>query len=133
MRLGAMLPMTSPDGSALTGEALIAGARTVERVGFDSLWCFDSIGRGSIIPDPLIAVSVAATATERIEVGTGVLQVPLRRPVELAHRILTAHLICQGRLLLGVGAGSTKADFDAVGVDYAKRMQLFEDALPVMR
>src|SRR5882672_7474965 len=133
MRLGLALPNASPDGRPLTGPALIAGARAVERAGFDSLWCFDSIGRGFMIPDPLIAVSVAATATERLTLGTGILQVPLRRPVELAHRILTAHLICGGRLLLGVGAGSTKTDFDAVGVDFDTRMQQMEDALALMR
>src|SRR5256885_14050728 len=133
MRWGLALPSATPDGRPFTGPALIAGARAVERAGFDSLWCFDSIGRGFMIPDPLIAVSVAATATERLTLGTGILQVPLRRPVELAHRILTAHLICGGRLLLGVGAGSTKADFDAVGVDFETRMQQFEEALAVMR
>lgn len=53
MRLGVILPSTTPDGSAFT-------------------WA------------TLIAVSVAATATARIEVGTCILQVPLRRPVELA-------------------------------------------------
>src|SRR5437868_8717898 len=133
MRLGLALPDATPDGRPLTGSALIAGARAVERAGFDSLWCFDSIGRGSMIPDPLIALSVAATATERLTLGTGILQVPLRRPVELAHRILTAYLICGDRLLLGVGAGSTKADFDAVGVDFDTRMRQFEDALALMR
>jgi alkanesulfonate monooxygenase SsuD/methylene tetrahydromethanopterin reductase-like flavin-dependent oxidoreductase (luciferase family) len=133
MKLGVILPFTNPDGSDPTGHTLANAARTIERIGFDSLWCFDAIGRGFLLPDPLIAVSVAATATERIEVGTCILQVPLRRPVELAHRILTAHLVCQNRLLLGVGAGSTKTDFDAVGVDYADRMQLFEEALPLMR
>jgi alkanesulfonate monooxygenase SsuD/methylene tetrahydromethanopterin reductase-like flavin-dependent oxidoreductase (luciferase family) len=86
-----------------------------------------------MLPDPLIALSVAASVTERLEVGTCILQVPLRRPVELAHRILTAHLICGGRLLLGVGAGSTKADFDAVGVDFTTRMQAMDDALVTMR
>ncbi len=105
----------------------------IEAIGFDSLWCFDAIGRGTLLPDPLIALSVAATVTQRLEVGTCILQVPLRRPVELAHRILTAHLACQGRLLLGVGAGSTKTDFDAIGLDYTSRMQAFEEALPVMR
>src|SRR5258708_14012011 len=133
MRLGLALPNATPDGHPLTGAALIAGARAVERAGFDSLWCFDSIGRGFMIPDPVIGGSVAATATERLTLGTGILQVPLRRPVELAHRILTAHLICGGRLLLGVGAGSTKADFDAVGVDFETRMPQFEEALAVMR
>jgi alkanesulfonate monooxygenase SsuD/methylene tetrahydromethanopterin reductase-like flavin-dependent oxidoreductase (luciferase family) len=51
----------------------------------------------------------------------------------LAHRILTAYLMCQQRLLPGVRAGSTRADFDAVGVDYTPRLKLFEEALVVMR
>jgi alkanesulfonate monooxygenase SsuD/methylene tetrahydromethanopterin reductase-like flavin-dependent oxidoreductase (luciferase family) len=133
MRLGAILPLAGPGGAALTGDALVSGARLIEDAGFASAWCFDAIGRGFIIPDPLVAVSVAATATRQVEVGTCILQLPLRRPVELAHRILSAHLVCQGRLRLGVGAGSTRADFDAVGVEYDRRMVLFEEALAAMR
>jgi alkanesulfonate monooxygenase SsuD/methylene tetrahydromethanopterin reductase-like flavin-dependent oxidoreductase (luciferase family) len=133
MRLGlAFLPGTR-DGESLAPEAIAAAARLVERLGFDSFWFFDAIGRGIILPDPLIAVSVAATVTERIEVGTCILQLPLRRPAELAHRVLTAHLVCRGRLVLGVGAGSTRTDFDAVGADYVGRMNAFAEALPVMR
>jgi alkanesulfonate monooxygenase SsuD/methylene tetrahydromethanopterin reductase-like flavin-dependent oxidoreductase (luciferase family) len=133
MRLGVGVATLNPDGSPLTGDVLVGGARMAERLGFDSLWFFDAMSRGFILPDPLIGVSVAAAVTSRVEVGTSVLQVPLRNPVELAHRILTAHLISGGRLLLGVGAGSTKADFDALGLDYAARLQAFEDALPMMR
>jgi len=103
MRLGVILASTTPDGSPFTGETLIAQARAIERVGFTSLWCFDAIGRGSILPDPLIAVSVAATATTRIAVGTCILQVPLRRPVELAHRKKT--LPCGVRSSTAVRAG----------------------------
>jgi alkanesulfonate monooxygenase SsuD/methylene tetrahydromethanopterin reductase-like flavin-dependent oxidoreductase (luciferase family) len=133
VRLGVSIPHASHDGGPLSGAALMAGARAVERAGLDSLWCFDSIGRGVMLPDPLIALSVAAAVTQRVELGTGVLQVPLRRPVELAHRILAAHLICGDRLLLGVGAGSTKADFDAIGVDFDTRMQQLSEALVLMR
>lgn len=133
MRLGVVVATMSPDGSPLTGDVLVGAARVAERIGFDSLWFFDAMNRGFILPDPLIGVSVAAVVTTRVEVGTCVLQVPLRNPVELAHRILTAHLVSGGRLLLGVGAGSTKADFDALGLDYGSRLQAFEDALPVMR
>lgn len=133
MRLGIALPTLSPDGSPLTGNALVSAARMIEDAGFDSLWCFDAIGRGTLLPDPLIALSVAAAVTQRLEVGTCILQVPLRRPVELAHRILTAHLICQGRLLLGVGAGSTQKDFDAIGLDYTQRMRTFEESLVIMK
>ena len=133
MRLGVTIPRTSLDGGPLTSEALITGARLVERLGFDSLWCFDAIGRGFMLPDPLIAASVAAAVTERLTVGTCILQVPLRRPVELAHRILTTHLVCKGRFLLGVGAGSTKVDFEAVGVDYDTRLQAMDESLAIMR
>jgi alkanesulfonate monooxygenase SsuD/methylene tetrahydromethanopterin reductase-like flavin-dependent oxidoreductase (luciferase family) len=133
MRLGVAVATLSPDGSPLTGETLVASARAAERVGFDSVWFFDAMSRGFILPDPLIGVSVAAAVTTRVEVGTCVLQVPLRNPVELAHRILTAHLVAGGRLLLGVGAGSTPADFDALGLDFSGRLRAFEAALPVMR
>lgn len=133
MRLGMVLPVVEPGGAPLAPGGLADGARRLERLGFDSVWAFDAIGRGFVLPDPLIAVSVAAAVTERVEVGTCVLQVPLRRPVELAHRVLTAHLVAGGRLLLGVGAGSTEADFAAVGVDYGTRFRAFAQALPLMR
>jgi alkanesulfonate monooxygenase SsuD/methylene tetrahydromethanopterin reductase-like flavin-dependent oxidoreductase (luciferase family) len=133
MRLGVTLPHTFQGGAAVGRDTLGSTARLVERLGFDSFWCFDAISRGFILPDPLIAASIAAAVTERIAVGTCVLQVPLRRPVELAHRILTAHHLSGGRFLLGVGAGSTKADFDAIGVDFASRMHAMDDALALMR
>lgn len=132
MRIGIISPTGEPDGSPLRPHSIASGARRIEAAGFDSLWVFDAIARGFMLADPLIAVSVAATATERLEVGTCILQVPLRRPVELAHRILTTQLVCGGRFSLGIGAGSTKADFDAVGVDYETRLADFEAALPIM-
>ena len=133
MRLGLSLPATDGGGRPLTGEGLIAHAQRIEEAGFDSIWCFDSIGRGNPSLDPLIAVSVAATATRSITVGTGVLQVPLRHPVELAHRVLGAHLVCRGRLLLGVGTGSTEGDYAAVDRDFAGRTQRFGEGLALMR
>ena len=133
MRLGVTMPHSLLGGASLGRDTIATTATLVEGLGFDHLWCFDAIGRGFILPDPLIAVSIAAAVTERLTVGTCILQVPLRRPVELAHRILTAHLVCGGRLLLGVGAGSTKTDFDAVGVDFATRMEAMDEALVTMR
>ena len=131
MKVGISLPHSGAGPAA--DNNFVTAARAVERLGFDGLWFFDAIGRGFMDPDPLIAATVAASVTERIEVGTCILQVPLRRPVELAHRALTAHVFSGGRFSLGVGAGSTKADFDAVGVDYQARFRLLAEALPIMR
>ena len=131
MRLGIALPIGS--GEAPDGGVISRGARAAEENGFDSVWFFDSIGRGRFALDPLIGVAVAAAATQRIEVGIGILQVPIRHPVELANRVLTAQLVCEGRLLLGVGSGSTRVDFDAVGKSFDDRMSLLTHGLATMR
>ena len=131
MRLG--ISFNHHQDSSITGDRAIAAMRSIERIGFDSVWYFDTINRGYLTPDPLIQVSVAAAVTQDIEVGTCILQVPLRHPVELAHRILTAQLMTGGRLVLGVGAGSTQNDFDAVGRDYEARFRALRAALPLMQ
>src|SRR5215510_3792341 len=132
-RLGIALPAGGRRALAPTAHTLADGARAIEDAGFESAWAFDSIGRGFLLPDPLTALTVAATVTRRIELGTGVLQVPLRRAVELAHRVLTIHLISGGRLRLGVGAGSTPTDFAAVGVDFESRFRQLDQSLAALR
>ena len=133
LRLGMVLPRAESGGRPLDAASLADAARRIEEAGFDSAWVFDSLGRGRLLPDPLTALAVAGTVTRRLELGTGVLQVPLRRPMELAHRVLTTHLVCDGRLRLGVGAGSTAADFAAVGVDFASRFRQLDESLAIMR
>jgi alkanesulfonate monooxygenase SsuD/methylene tetrahydromethanopterin reductase-like flavin-dependent oxidoreductase (luciferase family) len=83
--------------------------------------------------DPVVAMSVIATVTRRIEIGTCVLQVPVRHPVELAHRIQSLHALTGDRLMLGLGSGSTQADFDLVGEDYTQRFKSLMPALDTMR
>jgi len=131
-RFGIALPAGGRH-SAPTPTSLANGARAIEAAGFESAWAFDSIGRGFLLADPLTALAVAATVTTRIELGTGILQVPLRNPVELAQRVLTTHLVSGKRLLLGVGAGSTAADFAALGLDFTARFRRLNESLGVMR
>src|SRR5437899_1850905 len=100
MRLGIALPSSESNGEPLRADSLAGAARRIEAAGFDSAWVFDSIGRGFLLPEPLTALAIAATVTQRIELGTGVLQIPLRNPLDLAHRVLTTHLVSGGRLRL---------------------------------
>ncbi|MBL75385.1 MAG: hypothetical protein CL763_00410 [Chloroflexi bacterium] len=131
MRLGIALPLdfdTEPDHNVFK-----IGATLAEENDFDSVWFFDSLGRKRLSFDPLIAASVAAAVTKKIEVGIGILQVPIRNPYELANRVLTSHLICEGRLTLGVGSGSTRIDFEAVGKNFNDRMSLLHNGLNTMQ
>jgi alkanesulfonate monooxygenase SsuD/methylene tetrahydromethanopterin reductase-like flavin-dependent oxidoreductase (luciferase family) len=132
-RFGIALPSGGSTSPPLTAHSIADAARAIEAAGFASAWAFDAIGRGWLHVDPLTALAVAATVTRGLELGTGVLQVPLRHPVELAQRVLTTHLICGGRLRLGVGAGSTATDFAAVGQDFAARFRSLDRSLDTMR
>jgi alkanesulfonate monooxygenase SsuD/methylene tetrahydromethanopterin reductase-like flavin-dependent oxidoreductase (luciferase family) len=114
-------------------ERITTIARDVERLGFHGLWATDAFARGKATLDPLLLLSAAAAVTNRIELGTCVLQVPLRHPVELAHRATTLHALSGGRFRFGVGSGSTKHDFDAVEADYDRRFKTLTGNLEVMR
>src|SRR5277367_7103329 len=107
-------------------------ARNVEAKGFNGLWMTDSFGRGRATLDPIVLMSVAAAVTKKIEIGTCVLQVPVRHPAELAHRVQSLHAITGDRLMLGLGCGSTKADFDLVGAEYEARFKTLMSSLEIM-
>ena len=86
-------------------------ARRIEASGFPGIWVGHSLGRGRPTLDPLVALAALATATERVELGISVLQVPLRQPIELAHNVQSVQALSGGRLRLGVGSGSTQGGF----------------------
>ena len=128
------LPTRRADGRAPTISDLMQRAQAIERIGFDGIWLGDSVGRAKWpVPDPLLWLSAAAAGTQQIELGTCILQVPLRHPVELAQRLMALHALSGGRFSAGLGSGSTLADFEAVGVPYAERFHLLAEALPTIK
>jgi alkanesulfonate monooxygenase SsuD/methylene tetrahydromethanopterin reductase-like flavin-dependent oxidoreductase (luciferase family) len=108
-------------------------AHRIEAAGFPGIWVGDSLGRGRPTLDPLTALAALAAVTERVELGVGVLQVPLRHPVELAQRVQSVQALSGGRLQLGVGSGSTRSDFELLGLDYDQRFRTLRNSLGVMR
>ena len=128
MRLGALL--TPADG----GDAnhLANSARAIERAGFDSIWSAHAMGRGFMMADPFVALSAAATVTD-LEVGTAILQLPLYNPTDVALKAFALQQIAGGRLVLGVGAGSTESDYVVHGEAFAERFTRFESALAALR
>jgi alkanesulfonate monooxygenase SsuD/methylene tetrahydromethanopterin reductase-like flavin-dependent oxidoreductase (luciferase family) len=84
---------------------LVDTAVEAERLGFQSVWAGDSLlarPRG----EPLTLLATAAGATKRVRLGTAVLLPLLRRPVQLAHVLVTLDRASQGRLIVGVGPGA---------------------------
>ena len=108
-------------------------ARRIEASGFPGIWVGDSLGRGRATLDPLTELAVFAAVTHRVELGISVLQLPLRHPIELAHRVQSVQAFSGNRLRLGVGSGSTRADFELLGVDYDHRFGTMKRTLETMR
>ena len=108
-------------------------ARRIEAAGFPGIWIGDSLGRGRPTLDPLATLASLCSVTERVELGIAVLQVPLRHPVELAHRVQSVQMLSGNRLVLGVGSGSTRADFELLGGDYDRRFRTLMSSLDTMR
>ncbi len=130
MNIGALLGPVVDAGSP---RLLAEQAREYAGEGFTSLWTAQAIGRGFMVTDPFVAMTVAATVTEDVEIGSAILQLPLYQSADLAHRVLSLQQICGDRLLLGVGAGSTANDFAAFGRSFEARFRDFTTTLADLR
>jgi alkanesulfonate monooxygenase SsuD/methylene tetrahydromethanopterin reductase-like flavin-dependent oxidoreductase (luciferase family) len=133
MRIGIVTIPSAAETGPHVVEYVTAIARKVETLGFYGLWVTDAFARGKPTLDPLILLGALASQTSRIELGTCVVQVPLRHPVEHAHRAQTLNILSKGRFRFGVGSGSTKNDFDAVQSDYDARFKTLSAYLEVMQ
>ena len=91
-----------------------ASARRAEQLGFDAVLVADHVGPGW---SPMPILAAMAAATERIRLGTLVLNNDMRNPVQLAWEASTLDRLSGGRFELGLGAGHTPAEYDATGIE----------------
>ncbi len=128
-----MLPgaETQPASAVLLQEMVDAA----KEAGFASLWVTDHI----VYWDPwmdgmLLLAAIAGRAREHgLTIATGVVGLPLRHPVALAQSFATLDILSGGRLIIGVGEGSTRSDFDALGIPFEERRKMLEDGVVALR
>lgn len=149
MRIGFSLPQYG--GMAEHPAAVARFARTVELAGAASLWVGDRAlapaaptmgfaGRGPAqfppqlrrVLDPFAVLTVAATSTERVRLGTSVLNAPWYQPLLLARALTAIDLISGGRLVPGFGIGWSPDEFDALGLSLADRGARLDEILDVL-
>jgi probable F420-dependent oxidoreductase len=129
---------------------LAAIARRAEEIGFDSFWIPEHpiIPRGEHTPypfggplpehygrwsDPFIALTVAAAATTRIKLATGICLLPEREPMVTAKVIASLDYYSGGRVILGIGAGWLKEETEIMGANFGSRWQRTREMTEAMR
>jgi probable F420-dependent oxidoreductase len=108
-------------------------ARTAEGLGYSTLYVSDHLDNQF---GPLVATTVAAEATSTLHVGPFVLNNDFRHPVVLAKEIATLGLAAEGRVEVGLGAGSLRSDYDESGIEFdelALRVDRLAESLAVMK
>ena len=83
--------------------------------------------------DPLVTLSMASAVTDRVRLGTSVLVLPYRNPVNLAAEAAALDVLSDGRFVLGVGAGWMREEFDALGIDPTERGARTDEHIEVLR
>lgn len=83
--------------------------------------------------DPFTALAFIAAESSRLQLQTNILVLPYRNPFVTAKAATTLQVLSGNRLILGIGAGYQKAEFEALGVDFHKRGRLTDEALETMR
>ncbi|MBS2535260.1 TIGR03621 family F420-dependent LLM class oxidoreductase [Catenulispora sp. NF23] len=111
---------------------LIPHARKAEAMGYSAF----------VIPDhlmglaPLLPLAQVAAVTERLRVGTFVLNNSLRHPAVLAQELATLDRLSDGRLEIGIGAGWNKPEYDAIGIPFEPvgvRIKQLTEAIAVIK
>jgi probable F420-dependent oxidoreductase len=147
MRIGFTLPQMG--ALAHHPREVARFARQAEQLGADSLWVGDRLlapvnptvgyGGGESIPrafhallDPFVLLSIAAVSTERVQIGTNVLNAPWYPPAVLARSLTSIDVVSGGRLVPGFGVGWSPEEYLAVGVPMAQRGARLDECLDAL-
>ncbi len=135
MKIGVQLPEVEWEVSF---PEYLEMARCAERVGFDSIWVGDhliyDLPKGARGPwEAWTTLAAIAAVTERVEIGPLVASTSFHAPPMLAKQAATVDAISEGRLILGLGAGWNRREYDAFGFPYDRRVSRFEEAFTIVR
>jgi probable F420-dependent oxidoreductase len=127
-------------------------ARNCETLGFESIWTVEHVvipqphmpypgskdgqmpgGDEVPIPDPLIPLAYAAAITTRLKLSTGVIILPQRHPLYLAKQLATLDHLSNGRMMVGIGSGWMKEEFDSLQIPFNLRGSRTDESIQAMR
>lgn len=148
LRYGMQLPVQSqstlyaePWEADAGPEDLVEIARAADRAGFAYLAVCDHVAiprrlapaMGTVWYDPVATLAYLAAVTERVRLLSHVAVVGLRHPLLTAKQYATLDHLSGGRLILGVGAGHVREEFEVLGVDFERRGAVLDECVDALR
>lgn len=137
MKYGIALPNF---GKYAQTNSIIELTQAAGELAYDSIWVSDHVvipnshkGFGDEFLEPLTTLTFLAARTSKIKLGTSVIILPYRNPVVLAKTISTLDELSNGRVILGIGAGWMKDEFDALSVPYSERGAVTDEYIDVLK
>jgi len=128
-------------GPAASPDSLLRWTRAVEALGYHFVMISDHIAPTPDVMarypvplyDPFVSLAWLAAQAPQLELGTTVVILPYRHPLQLAR--LTANLdnLCGGRFIFGVGVGWARQEFEALGVPFHRRGAISDETLEIVR
>src|SRR5271165_3234499 len=105
-----------------------------DELGYDYAWIAEHhfSSEYGIMPDVFVYAAYLAALTRRIKIGTAVVTLPLANPLRVAENAAFLDILSGGRLVLGLGSGYRKYEFDGFGIDFEQRRDIQEEALPLL-
>ncbi|MBM4259444.1 MAG: LLM class flavin-dependent oxidoreductase [Deltaproteobacteria bacterium] len=107
--------------------------KRTEELGYDSIWTQEQILSDAPILEPVAVMNYAAALTSRVRIGSSVILMVLRNPIQLAKSIATLDHLSQGRVTLGVSIGGPHMQESVFGAYTGKRSRRFVEGLQVMK
>jgi probable F420-dependent oxidoreductase len=125
--------LTAPSVGEICGAAEDAGFAAIsftEHPATPVTWRDD---HGHDALDPFVGLGVAAAQSTTLRLLSYATVVPYRNPFLLAKAVATLDRMSGGRVVLGVGTGYLRGEFEALGVDFDQRNALFDESIAVLR
>jgi probable F420-dependent oxidoreductase len=133
MDYGVHLPLIAFDGRPWSLQDLLEYVEDAETLGFQALSANDHL----LFPRPWLdgptALAAVLSATKQMTLTTTVALPVVRGPVPLAKTLTAIDLLSGGRLVVGVGPGSSAQDYAAVGIPFKERWKRLDEVVQVLR
>src|ERR671937_2772780 len=149
MKVGMLLPSA---GQQATRENLVQAAKQAEEERFDSLWVWERLISPlkpqtpyPLTPDgsfpiefqslfePLETLTFVAANTDKIALGTSIIDMLFHNPVVLARRFATLDVLSEGRAICGLGLGWSKDEYQASNIPFEHKGERADELIQVLK